>query len=121
MGRRSYRCNAYCHHPGCDVTTFWICDSNEEYLRIERNNARNWMCLRHQHPETVLSVERPLIVHEVASVRQSHGVYWGNSGFVHGDGYKAWCGDFPEGTILRVTAEIILPQTVKPVDNSDQD
>jgi len=31
------------------------------------------------------------------------------SGFAHGDGYKAWANDFPEGTKLEVTARVILP------------
>ncbi len=33
----------------------------------------------------------------------------GKFGFVHGDGYKAYASDFPEGTKLIVRAEIILP------------
>ncbi len=109
MGKRSYRCSANCHHEGCNESTFLMCESNEEYLRVERNNARNWMCTRHSRPDEVLSVERPRIVYEIASSRLESGVYWGHSGFAHGNGYKAFCKDFPEGTILRVTAEIVLP------------
>lgn len=28
---------------------------------------------------------------------------------MHGPGFKAFAEDFPDGTVLRVTAEIILP------------
>jgi hypothetical protein len=37
-------------------------------------------------------------------------LFWNTgSGFIYGSGYKAFADDFPEGTILRITAEIILP------------
>lgn len=110
MARRAYRCEAHCHHEGCDARTFWICESNEEYLRVERQNARNWKCLRHTNLEEVLSISNRKTVYEIASDRRDYGVFWGNSGFVHGPGFKAWPEDFPDGTKLRVTAEIVNPE-----------
>lgn len=111
MAKRTYRCNATCHHEGCNETTHWNCESREAYLQIENKYARNWMCQRHKNPEEVLSVVTPTIMFEVASIRSNSGCYWGNKGFVHGPGFMAWCNDFPEGTILRVVAEIILPDS----------
>lgn len=40
-----------------------------------------------------------------------YGKFWGSSGFIHGPGFKAYPNDFPEGTIIRITAEVILPQS----------
>lgn len=109
MARRTIRCHTHCHHEGCKETAFWDCESRADYLRIEAKYARNWKCTRHSTPEQVLSIDQPKIVYEIASTRRETGLYWGSHGFVYGDGYKAFCGDFPEGTILRVTAEIVLP------------
>jgi hypothetical protein len=42
------------------------------------------------------------------------GLFWTGaglkSGFTHGPGFKAFADDFPEGTKLVITAEIVLPE-----------
>lgn len=40
---------------------------------------------------------------------RSLGLFFGNQGFVYGPGFRAFAKDFPAGTVLRVTAEVILP------------
>jgi hypothetical protein len=51
----------------------------------------------------------------VSRIIESRGeLYWGKdeawNGFSHGPGFKAFAEDFPAGTRLRITAEIIFPQ-----------
>jgi hypothetical protein len=97
-----------CSHEGC---TEWSPSSysnrrdyNEAYTRYSKNG---WKCSKHINPEEVLSLDRLTIVDEQTVT----GDYWNDShGFTHGHGFKAWAGDFPKGTILRVTAQIIIPE-----------
>lgn len=98
----------HCGQPECEETGFFAYDSAKE-LRQSYISNRQWMCVRHSSPDEVLSVDRPTISTELTSVQKSHGLYWGDSsGFMHGPGFKAFAKDFPPGTILRVTAEVIL-------------
>jgi hypothetical protein len=78
---------------------------------------KNYKCSRHSYPDEVLSSENNIIVTELVNTMNDRkdGLYWGQdgklrSGFQHGVGFRAWSTDFPEGTILRVTAEVILPK-----------
>ncbi len=63
----------------------------------------------------MLSIDHLKTVSEKASKRlftdrgADIGLYWDSMGFVHGPGFRAFAKDFPEGTVIRVTAEIILP------------
>jgi hypothetical protein len=63
--------------------------------------------------DEVLTNERRKIIREMASEAKVEGspkLYWGNFGMAHGPGFKAFADDFPAGTVIRVTAEIILPE-----------
>lgn len=49
------------------------------------------------------------------------GLFWSGSGaltsgFIHGPGFKAFADDFPEGTRLRVTVEVVLPDVAESAD-----
>jgi hypothetical protein len=63
--------------------------------------------------ENVLSPECRKIVHEQCSYEEPYGLFWSKarSGLTSGPGFKAFAVDFPAGTILRVTAEIIFPES----------
>ncbi|AYD83936.1 hypothetical protein SEA_GETALONG_76 [Gordonia phage Getalong] len=41
---------------------------------------------------------------------EPYGKFWARHGFVTGPGFKAWADDFPAGTTLIVTAEVVLPE-----------
>lgn len=107
MGKRKYREQFYCSHDGCKEQGF---GEYETRAACDKYASKKWFCVRHMESNTVLSVDRPTIVFEVSSESRSSGIYWGGSrGFMHGPGFKAFAEDFPEGTILRITAEIIAP------------
>jgi len=71
-----------------------------------------WTCVRHQNKSEVLGMdnkrtEKILVNYEIDGKEKC----WHNgknftSGFVFGDGYKAFADDFPVGTKLKITAEI---------------
>jgi hypothetical protein len=75
-----------------------------------------WRCLRHSKTGVTMSPTERVHIFE-AEARKSDRypkldqLFWDNhSGFAHGPGFRAWANDFPPGTTLRVTAEIILPE-----------
>ena len=100
--------------------------SSRHYKRVN-----TWRCSRHDRPNEVLSIQNQKIESitqpsqtgytEVGYERRrvATGVYWGHTGFLYGPGFKAWAADFPVGTRLKVTAEIILP--AYSLDNSPFD
>jgi hypothetical protein len=75
-----------------------------------RYGGDRWRCVRHVRDENdVLSPDRLILQSETVNRQEPYGRFFGNSGFFHGPGFKAFAEDFPAGTIIRVTAEVILP------------
>lgn len=116
-----YSAFVHCGHEGCKANVSYEADTRKEQtaLYVKYGQGR-YRCVRHSQPDSVLSAERPKIVHEEVSVeqfaehrgtRESIGLYFGHFGFVSGPGFKVFAKDFPVGTTLRVTAEIILPES----------
>lgn len=122
-GRRTVRFR--CGHDGCtEWTHYEIMDRAHSIDLQKRYGNGQYRCVRHTNLDSVLSQDRRRIVHEVTA--ESRGVdkaklYWGNSGFAHGPGFKAFADDFPAGTILRVTAEIVLPAKAKESPSDERD
>lgn len=112
MTKRRYTATLACHHPGCQEYRLAQYDNRREYNDGEaRRNT--WMCLRHSSPEKWLTRDRLSITTErvVQIAGKAPRLYWdGHSGFTSGDGYMAEADDFPPGTKLIVTAQIILPE-----------
>lgn len=105
---------AKCGHPGCVEFTRYEADNRKHYIELEtKYGAGKFRCVRHTDLNSVLSSENDRIVDEMTVLQEPHGLYWGKekawSGFTSGPGFRAFAEDFPPGTILRVTAEVILP------------
>lgn len=104
---------AECGHPGCKEIARLEADNREDARRLcQKYGNGQWRCVRHSQPNEVLSLANSHIVFEAASKRVVPGcddLFWGNSGFVHGPGFKAFADDFPPGTRIRITAEILPP------------
>lgn len=115
---RHYFSRFECGHPNC--TEFQTYESTRRADQADLNRRygnKKWRCVRHSQPDQVLGLTNRVIVHE-AECREhfyeskSIGLFWGGgSGFVHGPGFKAFAKDFPAGTVLRITAEVIPPPT----------
>lgn len=114
MGRRQHPQRFPCIHPGCGEAATFTSYTAKEAEDTSRTYNGKWKCVRHYNADALLSPTNRKRAFEMTSVEMSHGRYWGQSGFVSGPGFKAFCNDFPEGTVLRVTAEVILPDSAAP-------
>lgn len=111
-----------CGHEGCTEFAIYEYYSADERKRLYRDyDQGRWRCVRHTRPEEVLAAGNPRTVCEYTAKKLPassggylEGLFWtaggktGN-GFTHGPGFKAFASDFPEGTVIRVTAEVVLP------------
>lgn len=107
--------NLKCTAPGCSDYGHWQFDSRAEYDRHVQS-TRTWTCCRHSKGAGVLSMDRlkvewisepskPLPNHPNDPYRS-----FGSSGVILGTGYYAEGRDFPTGTRIKITAEVILPE-----------
>lgn len=110
MARHEYISRFQCSSPGCQECGRYASTTRAEQADDHKRYGNGkWKCARHGRPDDVLSMDNRRRVFEIASDQREHGTYWGHSGFVSGPGFMAWSKDFPAGTIIRVTAEIIPP------------
>jgi len=105
---------ASCGHEGCTEFARYEADNRRHYIDLsDRYGNGKWRCVRHSQPNEVLSANNLRIVNELRVLESRGTLYWGKdtpfSGFSHGPGFKAFAEDFPEGTVLRITAEIVSP------------
>jgi hypothetical protein len=115
MSRREISVRLRCGYEGCSEYGYYRCDTRREAADLQNRYSPNkWRCVRHTRADEVLSAERPKRTTEMVLREEPHGKYWGSFGFHSGPGFKAFGKDFPAGTILRVTAEVVLPVTDKP-------
>lgn len=113
MSRRQLTYRAKCGHEGCTEHATFDASSRAELMRLDRDvGYGRWRCVRHSQPNEVLSPTNLVRVWEDTSQQLPHGVFFTNAGFLFGPGFKVFAADFPPGTRLRVTAEIILPETL---------
>ena len=105
-----------CEHIGCsEVANYSYSTRAEQTESYKRHHKTPWRCVRHSQPHEVLSESNPVRISEIVSKRlftesgADIGLYFGKFGFMSGLGFKVFAKDFPEGTKLRVTAEIIMP------------
>ncbi len=104
---------ARCQFPGCKEIAHYVFENQKEYREHNASRAE-YLCTRHTDPESVLSKESPKRVGVLMTVKKPYGSFWETdgkvtSGFVYGQGFKAYAEDFPEGTKLKITAEIEIP------------
>ena len=107
-----------CNEPTCKEWGFFEYDNLRERQQIDR---KKWSCTRHASPERLLSTEKRLtqvsyVIGKSGRYPDMQHSYWipqGHkdleSGFVFGPGFKGFAEDFPEGTKLTITAEVVLP------------
>ena len=105
---------AKCGHEGCTEFVRYEAERRADYINLQsRYGNGQWRCVRHSQPDEVLSTSNTKTVHELFTIPSNGTMFWGKekawNGFSHGPGFKAFAEDFPEGAMLRVTAEIILP------------
>lgn len=139
MGRREYFGNWPCAENGCTERGRYVYDTQRDYADAVRRYAKDpWRCSRHTKPEEVLGLDRLRVVATATATRVKFSGYadalaryqagngWGrppseyldglfwtgagmSSGFTFGPGFKAYADDFPAGTKLVITVEVVLP------------
>ena len=120
--KRYYYIRKKCIEEGCNEERINSYSTQREYREALKKN-KTYTCNRHTKPNEVLSDSNLKTEVKLKCVAKNYVTekcnFWQHvehletdkldSAFQFGNGYKAWANDFPEGTILRVTAEIILP------------
>ncbi|MGV1682881.1 hypothetical protein [Sphingopyxis sp. NJF-3] len=112
MARREWSLQFPCAHGGCTERAHWRYQTRRDLMEsFELKNYSNgrWRCIRHSNPEQVLSPSNLATRAEVTSELKYGKHFFGSFGLVSGLGFKAFADDFPAGTKLIVTAEIVLP------------
>lgn len=119
MARRPHILTVTCTFPGCTESGRYEYDTLKEY-RKSTIDPRTWRCVKHVQPEALLTPTNLVRTARLVAAPSSRyptapGLYWSTgSGFAHGPGFKADANDFPKGTVLEVTARIILPEGIEP-------
>ena len=109
---REWTLRFVCGHQGCNESANYRYQTKRDMMEsFEMKNYSNgrWLCIRHSKPNEVLSGENLKTRSEVVSEIKCGKLFFGHFGTITGQGFKAFADDFPEGTRLVVTAEIILP------------
>lgn len=117
MSRREYQYRLTCNIKGCRETVYYTFSSRKEMIYfMKRNPPDKYMCIKHEHPEKDLSIQKKIeTIFICKKSNKINDLFWfekGNTnnigyGFLHGDGFNVWADDFKEGTVLKITAEII--------------
>lgn len=107
----------HCGQQNCHAITIYEVDNLKEQSRILREEGHGkWKCIKHSDLEELLNLNRlqtTKIFKAIQSPRHPDltQLFWnGSFGLQFGPGFKAFANDFPPGTILKITAEIILPK-----------
>lgn len=116
MRKKNYTLLRNCKVEGCNEWTSYSYDTMKEYNEGAKRH-KEWTCLHHRNPEKILSTEMVLISTEVIvqkGRRDEDGQYFtfpsgDQNGVLSGHNFRAWAKDFPIGTIIRITAEVELP------------
>jgi hypothetical protein len=117
MGRRRWPFRYECTFPGCTQSSHHEFHSLAELKQqLKWQPRETWRCVRHSRAEEVLSSTNPIRTVELTNFEEPHGKFWGTTkaqcGYQCGPGFQAFAVDFPAGTRLRVTAEIIYPTPI---------
>lgn len=114
MSRKyGHQLNVKCTHEGCKEFGHWNYDTLREY-RVGYERHRKYKCVRHNHPEELLSNENTIRQVVITCERKDGHNYWRengkeylSSGFLSGPGWKAYASDFEPGTSIVLTAEVV--------------
>lgn len=112
MAKRDWPLRFKCAHPGCEESVTYRYDTRrdlQDSFELKHYGANGWKCTRHDAPDEVLGPENMQTRWESTSSQTEYGVFFGNSRYIHGPGFKIFAKDLPPGTKLIVTAQIELP------------
>ena len=104
-----------CSEAGCNEYARYEYDSRKEAEQLQgRYGNGQWKCLRHLDACKILSlINLKTVCNFESQANESlKKCFWDTgSGFCSGPGFRAWAKDFPAGTKIIVTTEVVLPET----------
>ena len=130
MPRGRHSLTVVCAESGCRETAWYEYPNLTEY-REGVTRHKGWKCTRHENPERNLRPGNESAAVTLTAVRVPkrgyrgegipgeflNGLFWreegrerGSSGYTFGPGFNAHASDFPEGTRLVITAQILPPE-----------
>lgn len=124
MSRREHLFRRACAGEGCkeiETVTFSTLRDYDEHARYRHEQP--FRCSRHDRPDEVISVAQRIreVTYTVVEARGRKEFDGGRRSRIHlggaWDDFQAYAEDFPVGTVLRVTAALIL----LPVGSSETD
>lgn len=109
--RRKWHLSIPCTHAGCGHVARYEYDTLRDLEQsFELRNKATYKCVRHSKGDGALSPENLKNVWVSEPLREeSYGKYFGNNGVLIGQGFYVAAKDFPVGTLVRVTCEVLLP------------
>lgn len=111
--KREWRLNVPCTEPGCTEVARYAYETRRDFEgSFERRNAPTYKCVLHSNAARVLSMSK-LRTEWISqpSRQETYGRFWGNAGLLIDTAYYARAEDFPVGTRIRVTAEVLPPES----------
>lgn len=98
-----------CAEPGCREVGRYEYDTRRDYDKAVREN-RSYICSRHSMKSRVLTMDCLRAEWLSAPNREeSYGRFFGNSGLIINEACYAKADEFPVGTRIKITSEVILP------------
>lgn len=126
MSRREYPIREVCAEPECREQWFSYASTQRDYRAAkQRWRERPYRCMRHSNVDqlltpTALSRTCVLVARRRDADRPDSPMYWHigdkhEGAYVRGPGHLAYAEDFPEGTVLVITADIGIPDPAEAV------
>lgn len=131
MPRGDYRQTIHCAERPCPEKIIYHHETRrDEAASVKDQQARPWKCSRHSKPAEVLGTGQETLTSVMTAVPRPNAARWESvliwagpgwpflSDNVHGPGFRAFAGDWPEGTRLEITARILPPAETEADDGS---
>lgn len=122
MPRGDYRQTITCSEQPCpEKITYHHLTRADEAASIKDQARRPWKCARHSRPAEVLGPGQETLAGIMTVTARPEArswepsLIWVGPGFpfvsdrISGPGFRAFAGDWPEGTRLEITARILPP------------
>lgn len=111
--KREWPLNVPCTEPGCAEVAHYRYDTKRDLVQsFELKHRATYKCVRHSKGAGVLTSQNLRAEWISApSDERPYGRFWGSHGVLIGHGYYASAKNFPPGTRVKITAEVLPPDT----------
>ena len=109
--KREWPLRVPCTEPGCTEAANYRYGTKRDLLEsFELKHRATYKCLRHSKGSGVMTTVNTRVEWTSEPSRQEpYGRFFGSSGLIVGNGYYVHAKDFPAGTRVKITCEVLLP------------